>query len=1277
MSVVLVVLVWCFCLAGRCPSVFIFSFQMAVMDTTTNNAWVESYLNALLTYGLSSEYTSEPSNSDESKIDADRSLYSRYYVQSLLSLDEHALKDAWTKAVTSSRTEFGAERDKRMQYLSWRIWFLKRRMVKNLEAAALDDDTKGSDSDSDDGNEGRDGIGDAGGQAGETGNSVDLSGSKEGLGHIPSSKASSASSLLTSGLRKLKTNAPDTDSRNDIDAMVEQFMMNEEVGGDLSPAYQIHSSESKLDRLYVVMISLHGLVRGEEMELGKDADTGGQVKYVVELAKAMSLHPAVYRVDLLTRLIKDPKVDRDYGIEEECLARGTGELGGSYIVRLPCGPTDKYVPKEQLWPYVREFADRGIVHVNSMLSKLTDSGRRCDLYCVHGHYADAGECAMLMASTLGVPQITTGHSLGRNKLEHLLASGGVTMNQIEMTYNISRRIEAEERCLDLSSMVFTSTQQEVDEQWGLYNGYDPKLAKVLHFRRSKGRHMPFMKVSPPGLDFSNLKVSIPEDPVVKEFRARRAELAELEREGSMLSGSFVEKSILGTRSSNGRGDAVVIPGHGGVSRRGSAEGTGPNAADDGMGSIKSPSSLVEQQIHRELDIIPNRPPIWQDIAKFLRNPVKPAILAMSRPDAKKNIATLVKAFGEHPMLRELANLVLIMGNRDNIASMAAGSQKVLTQVLQLIDTYDLYGSVAYPKHHGQSDISDIYLYAADTRGVFVNIALQEPFGLTVIEAAAHGVPTVATRNGGPVDIMDTLHHGVVVDPTDGDAVAQELIQILTSPATWDAMSSNGVNNIMSYSWPAHCKRYMLSMDTEYLYFDRSQRSNVMASKAMSGTLRKAMSRLDLLGIADTNLPQSPHENEGGIMMHKAYSTPPINSFGDNSMLGGSARSGGGTPKFGSLSKRASGLTQDDIAVVRSVADETLSKFGMENQDLCPRNIDDADVDTGKVVVLCLDRNDEAEALAAYLKDLQRALAGANLDPAKIAIASMLGFESTHGLLERFGVNTSELSVIICNSGADIWTYDGDEWHFIEEYESFVDFGWSRDQIHRMLRKIVSSKTTADGHRLRLPRLKELLYNVMEQPTTGVHPRHFCLELDPDSIDILCSGLGPRTKNMNLAKLTALSVGRLKNRLRSKGFRANYTLQVVPAAGKAGHVSVLHITPIRASRPLALRWYANKAGLSMADFVTTIFPACMRGTDSLDGSLIPWTSDARDLIAGMQHTQIVLDNRFTVAPEHEEQLVGLDEIDLDPWASWPEGQSRPVNVHASAKGAIQQTTAELQ
>lgn len=65
--------------------------------------------------------------------------------------------------------------------------------------------------------------------------------------------------------------------------------------------------------------------------------------------------------------------------------------------------------------------------------------------------------------------------------------------------------------------------------------------------------------------------------------------------------------------------------------------------------------------------------------------------------------------------------------------MASGSQKVLQDVLKLIDTYDLYGSVAYPKRHQQSEISDIYRLPLATRGVFTNVALQEPFGLTVIE----------------------------------------------------------------------------------------------------------------------------------------------------------------------------------------------------------------------------------------------------------------------------------------------------------------------------------------------------------------------------------------------------------------------------------------------------------------------------------------------------------------------------------------------------------------
>lgn len=47
----------------------------------------------------------------------------------------------------------------------------------------------------------------------------------------------------------------------------------------------------------------------------------------------------------------------------------------------------------------------------------------------------------------------------------------MTKKEIEDNYAISRRIEAEERALETATMVLTSTQQEIDEQWGLYDGY--------------------------------------------------------------------------------------------------------------------------------------------------------------------------------------------------------------------------------------------------------------------------------------------------------------------------------------------------------------------------------------------------------------------------------------------------------------------------------------------------------------------------------------------------------------------------------------------------------------------------------------------------------------------------------------------------------------------------------------------------------------------------------------------------------------------------------------
>ena len=45
------------------------------------------------------------------------------------------------------------------------------------------------------------------------------------------------------------------------------------------------------------------------------------------------------------------------------------------------------------------------------------------------------------------------------------------------------------------------------------------------------------------------------------------------------------------------------------------------------------------------------------INRFLHNPEKPALLALARPVARKNLAALVRAYGESPELQARANLV--------------------------------------------------------------------------------------------------------------------------------------------------------------------------------------------------------------------------------------------------------------------------------------------------------------------------------------------------------------------------------------------------------------------------------------------------------------------------------------------------------------------------------------------------------------------------------------------------------------------------------------------
>ena len=241
--------------------------------------------------------------------------------------------------------------------------------------------------------------------------------------------------------------------------------------------------------MYIPLITLHGLVRGENVEMGRDADTGGQIRYVLELARELARRDDVERVDVFTRMLDphgqpgDPDfVGPEYSVAQERLltdAEDAAFADKCHIVRLPCGE-NRYLRKELLWPILDEFTE-------AMAAFLAD--QRPKPQFIHGHYADGGQVAADLADRLGVPFVFTGHSLGLPKLDYLKSEGWTEAKANEVL-RMQHRVGVERDCLRRADLVIASTRHEQKTQYGFYDEAEDAPFEIIppgtHFDRFVG-----------------------------------------------------------------------------------------------------------------------------------------------------------------------------------------------------------------------------------------------------------------------------------------------------------------------------------------------------------------------------------------------------------------------------------------------------------------------------------------------------------------------------------------------------------------------------------------------------------------------------------------------------------------------------------------------------------------------------------------------------------------------------------------------------------------------
>lgn len=204
----------------------------------------------------------------------------------------------------------------------------------------------------------------------------------------------------------------------------------------------------------------------------------------------------------------------------------------------------------------------------------------------------------------------------------------------------------------------------------------------------------------------------------------------------------------------------------------------------------------------------------------LTDPEKPLVFSMARLDRIKNLTGLVEWYGENEKLREVANLVIIGGNIDPDHSGDEEERSQIHLMHELFARYNLDDQVRWLGLRLDKRLSgELYRCIADRRGIFVQPAYFEAFGLTVIEAMASGLPTFATRYGGPLEIIANGISGFHIDPNHGDTasalIAGFLHRCRTEPDYWRQISDGGLSRVQSqYTWRLYAKR-LLSLTCIY------------------------------------------------------------------------------------------------------------------------------------------------------------------------------------------------------------------------------------------------------------------------------------------------------------------------------------------------------------------------------------------------------------------------------------------------------------------------------
>ncbi len=135
----------------------------------------------------------------------------------------------------------------------------------------------------------------------------------------------------------------------------------------------------------------------------------------------------------------------------------------------------------------------------------------------------------------------------------------------------------------------------------------------------------------------------------------------------------------------------------------------------------------------------------------------------------------------------------VLAHRPNTYFVIAGSGDMERQIIE---------DAAYRR------IADRVLFAGFVRGeerdalyraadVYVMPSVSEPFGITALEAVAHGVPAIVSKQSG---VREVSQHMLLADFWDTEELANKIIAVLDHRALADTLREHSIKDVLRATW---------------------------------------------------------------------------------------------------------------------------------------------------------------------------------------------------------------------------------------------------------------------------------------------------------------------------------------------------------------------------------------------------------------------------------------------------------------------------------------------